>query len=166
MKQLLLLRHAKSSWASPDVEDIDRPLNKRGRRNAVQMGEWIAGNGWEPDHVLCSSSRRTRETWERAGLQGSPTFSDAVYLAEPEDLLWQIRDMEADRLLVIGHNPGMAVLAHQLANADPEHDRFLDFPTASLVVLEFDIESFSEVEPGAGQVKAFLTPHDLAETLE
>ena len=62
-RRLILTRHAKSAWDDPRLEDFDRPLNRRGLRAALELGEWLHSRGYEPDQVLCSSAQRTRETW-------------------------------------------------------------------------------------------------------
>lgn len=163
MKELILLRHAKSSWANPDIDDIDRPLNKRGKRGAKALGDWMRAHEGVPDQVLCSPARRTRETWEGLGLDSALAIKDCLYHADPDTMLRAIRDAEGNRVLLIGHNPGIAFLAHQLVETAPAHDRFGDYPTGALTHLSFDVASNADIEPGAGQVLHFLTPHDLVE---
>src|SRR6056297_125572 len=143
MKHLLLLRHAKSSWANPELADIDRPLNKRGKRGATAVGRWMRENGWIPDAALVSAARRTRETWERLELPGTPELRDDLYDAGPEALLTALRAARGDTVLLIGHNPGIGALAHRLDVAAPGHPRFEDYPTAGLAVLAFDIADWA-----------------------
>jgi len=161
MRQLLLLRHTKSSWANPEIDDFDRPLNKRGRRSAAALADWFAREAVAPDAVWCSAARRTRETWEALGLQSDVHLRDDLYLAEAQCLLRMIRDCAAGSLLVIGHNPGLGELAHRLGASSPDHTRWHDFPTGAMVDLRFDVDGFHDVEPRTGHVAQFLTPHDL-----
>ena len=161
MRQLLLLRHAKSSWASPEVDDFDRPLNKRGKRSAKAVGAWISAQGLVPEAVWCSAARRTRETWEGLGLPGEAVLREDLYHAEAGAILEILRTCAARSLMVIGHNPGLAELAHGLVAEAPAHPRFDDYPTAALLVARFEIDDFAALAPGTGSVAHFLTPHDL-----
>lgn len=148
MKTLMLLRHAKSSW-DPEVEDdIDRPLSKRGRADALRMGQEIYRRGWLPDQALLSPAERCCQTWElTAGSWNEeiPAHPMAeLYLATPEALLEVISHLSNDvkRLLVLGHNPGLHRLALRLAGED-SNQRALQrlrgkFPTASLAVLDIE----------------------------
>jgi phosphohistidine phosphatase len=161
MKQLMLLRHAKSSWDDPMMEDVDRPLNDRGRRAAHTMGAWIIAQDLMPEAIISSASVRTRETCDLLGLEPTPTFENGLYLSSPEMMLTHIHRARCDRLLVVAHNPGIAMLAHNLCQTPPMHRRFHDYPTAALTVLTFDIADFAEVRASRGLVQHFLTPHDV-----
>lgn len=163
MKHLILLRHAKSSWVNPELEDFDRPLNKRGKRSARALAKWFRESDWKPDQVLCSSARRTRETWEELDLAGTPELRDDLYHAGADRMLKALRHAEGKTVLLIGHNPGIAALAHVLVSTPPDHSRFDDFPTGSLLVADFDIKKFAKLAPGTGEVREFLTPHDLTD---
>lgn len=166
MKQLLLLRHAKSAW--PDgVPDHDRPLADRGRRDAPRMGAYMAETGLQPDFVLISSARRTQETWalvEPALAKPCPSrIVPSIYEAEPQAILTAIRGApeESERLLVIGHNPGFEDLARLLAptgDADAISRLGEKYPTAGLAVIALDIELWAEAAPGRGRLESFVTP--------
>ncbi len=162
MKHLILLRHAKSSWNNPEVADIDRPLNKRGKRAATDIGAWLKAEGWIPDEVLCSPARRTRETLERLHIGVAPSLRDGIYEAPPGALLSAVQGAVGSTVLMVGHNPGIGALAQILATAKPDHVRFDDYPTAATTVLRFELEAWRDIQPGSGEVLAFLTPHDLA----
>jgi phosphohistidine phosphatase len=164
MKHLLLLRHAKSSWANPELDDIDRPLNKRGKRASGDLAGWFRETGWAPDEVLCSAARRTRETCERLGLACEPTLRDDLYDAQTGDLLAAIQGAAGDTVLMVGHNPAIGALARLLAASPPDHARFPDYPTGALTILRFDLDDWARIQPGSGEVVTFLTPHDLAPT--
>src|SRR6187397_1050951 len=126
MKQLLLLRHAKSSWDDLDLHDFDRPLAERGLKAAQLMGRELAARDWLPELALVSSALRTRDTWRlmAAELPVHPrvAFAKALYAASAADILSQIRktDGPIGCLVVIGHNPGLEDLATQLAGPESE----------------------------------------------
>src|SRR5690348_15887008 len=121
MKQLLLLRHAKSSWDDPDLDDFDRPLVQRGLKAARLIGRELAARDWLPDQVMVSSALRTRDTWRlvAAELPAHPrvVFAEALYEGSAADILSKIRLAEPSSrcLVVIGHNPGLEDLANLLA---------------------------------------------------
>ena len=162
MKTLLLLRHAKSSWANPKIEDFDRPLNKRGKRAAADIGAWLRAEGWTPDEILCSAARRTRETCERMKTDCAPTLLEDIYEAPPGQLLAAVQGARGETVMMVGHNPGIGALAQYLARETPQHPRFGDYPTGALTILRFDLEDWADIQPGSGDVVTFLTPHDLA----
>src|SRR6187431_2275879 len=91
MKTLLLMRHAKSSWKDETLDDHDRPLNKRGKREAPQMGELLRDHQLVPDYILCSSARRARKTAESvafaAGFRGETRITSELYMATPTRIL-------------------------------------------------------------------------------
>ena len=120
-RRLILLRHAKSDW--PDVPDRDRPLAKRGRRDAPVIGRWLHDRGYQPQIVICSAARRTRQTWDLVApeLGGSPsvTFEPRAYAASAITLLYLVRELPTacHSALLIGHNPGVSELASNLLEA-------------------------------------------------
>src|ERR1700749_3755753 len=143
-RRLILLRHAKSDW--PDVPDQDRPLAKRGRRDAPVIGRWLRDQGYRPQLVICSAALRTRQTWDLVGaeLGGPPsvTFEPRAYAASALTLLYLVRELPAacSSALLIGHNPGVSELASNLiesAGDDTPGTPGLRFPTAAVAVLEF-----------------------------
>jgi phosphohistidine phosphatase len=118
-RRLILLRHAKSDW--PDVPDRDRPLAKRGRRDAPRIGRWLHEHGYQPDVVVVSAAARTRQTWDLVApeLGGSPAvhFEPRAYAASALTLLYLAQELPARyrTALLIGHNPGLSELATSLA---------------------------------------------------
>jgi phosphohistidine phosphatase len=178
MRQLLLLRHAKSSWDEPGLSDHARPLNARGRRAAVAMAHAMRGLDLAPDVVLVSSARRTLQTLEalrplEAGTLVEPM--DRLYLADWRTLLAVVQGVQvaARSLLLIGHNPGLHDLALALMGAagaaatgggGPSSQRLAEgYPTGALV--EFSIASpWRLLEPGGGRLVRFLAPRDLPAT--
>ena len=134
-RTLILMRHAKSSWADPALDDHDRPLNRRGRRSAAAIGQWLAAKGVAPDLALVSTALRTRQTFDGLGLGCAARLDSALYHAAPETLMSVLRPHAAvPCLLLMGHNPGLAHLAHRLVSRPPAHPRFLDFPTGAVLV--------------------------------
>lgn len=175
MRQLLLLRHAKSSWEGKTASDRDRPLNERGLRNAARMAREMHRLGLEPDMILVSPARRTMQTLEALEPWADLPLvepMETLYLADVPDLLGALHGVaETVRsVLVIGHNPGLHDLAVALAGL---RDRPLThgatgqekalaegFPTGALA--EFTIAgSWWELREGGGKLVRFLTPKTL-----
>lgn len=169
---LLLLRHAKSSWDTPDMEDFERPLAKRGIAAAPQIGRYIRREGLVPDLVLSSTSVRTRATLALALPEiGAPPpeihYEDGLYLASAGDILERVRGIgaKARRVLVVGHNPGMHGAALTLVGDGPRKalaSLAMKFPTAALAVFDFDLDRWSAVRPATGRLTHFVTPRELA----
>jgi phosphohistidine phosphatase len=169
MHQLLLLRHAKSSWDDASLPDRERSLNKRGRRAAAAMREAIRGLGLAPDVILVSPARRTRETLEALEpWDDTPLVEpvDALYLATAAQLFGVVRDQSETirSIMLIGHNPGMhefgVSLAGRTSLSDATNRLLAGFPTGALA--EFAIASpWRQLSAGGGQLVRFLTPRDL-----
>jgi len=181
MRQLLLLRHAKSSWDDPGLSDHARPLNARGRRAAAAMSGAMRELGLQPDLVLVSSSRRTLQTLEALTPFDDNALiepMDTLYLAPVSLLLEAVRKVpETVRsVLMIGHNPGLHELALELAGdaataggggqASVAAARLAEgFPTAALA--EFTIAApWRAVAAGGGRLVRFLLPRDLLGKVE
>jgi phosphohistidine phosphatase len=162
---LLLIRHAKSDWGDAALPDHDRPLNKRGRRDAPRMGRWIAAQGFAPEEVLCSDALRTRETLDLM----LPEWPEAprlahraeLYHATPEAMLRVLDQAEGERVALVGHNPGIGALATRLAREAPAHPRWADYPTCAVAALGFHAESWFGISEGRGKVLGFAVPADL-----
>ncbi len=145
-KVLILFRHAKAEHV-PGKADYDRELTARGRRDATAAGTWLQRNGLGPELVLCSTSTRTRQTWEQAVAGGAcgedVRYEDAIYNGSPEGVLQAVRESGggAQVVLVVGHNPTMATLASRLSEGTGSrdaHECLADgFPTSSLAVLRY-----------------------------
>ena len=170
-RALVLLRHAKSAW--PDVPDHERPLARRGQRDAPVMGHWLRAAGYVPDLVLCSSARRARETWElaQAELGAAPQvrFSDGVYEAAPADLIGLARETASSVrvLLIVGHNPAMEELALDLAGgegaaaAETLNRMQAKFPTAAVAVLTVT-GGWAGLGRKSARLTCFVTPREVA----
>ncbi|MGC3955945.1 MAG: histidine phosphatase family protein [Propionicimonas sp.] len=140
-KTLLVLRHAKSSWRTPDL-DIRRPLAERGIADARVAGGILAG--YDLDVVLCSSAVRARQTWENAEAGGAACqdvrYTEAIYHAWTDELLDEVRELpeEAPTALLIGHQPTLSDLVLTLAKpSDLTQEVAQRFPTAALSVLTY-----------------------------
>ena len=140
MKTLLVLRHAKSSWNDPELDDHARPLNKRGKRDGPRMGELMRKYGLMPDIVISSDAVRAQLTAdavaEAARYAGEILLDPRLYMASPADILSLLRTVRenAETVMIIGHNPGLEELVEQLTGERQ------DMPTAALahIVLEID----------------------------
>lgn len=165
--RLILMRHAKSDWDNPALDDFDRPLNPRGRKAATKIGKWLNTQNYTPDLVLCSEANRTRETCSRVlnelGKEPKVTFLHSLYLAAPESILQELARVQGTgTVMLVAHNPGIAILANALAEHAPAHPRFDDHPSGATGVFEFDCDDWASVSPGTGQVINFVVPRDLA----
>jgi phosphohistidine phosphatase len=161
-RRLVLLRHAKSSWADAGLADIDRPLSSRGRGAAALVGRYIRDHRIKPQLVLCSPAARTRQTLERLRLDPGVVVAveDELYGAGAPELLGRLRRIATTvgTVLLIGHNPGIHDLAVSLAR-DPSG--LGSFPTAALADLEILEGTWDQLGPGRAALHAFVLPRTL-----
>lgn len=172
MKTLLLLRHAKSSWDDPRLEDIDRPLAPRGIRAAPLIAAYLVSKRLRPDFVLSSPAARAHQTWSLVApsLGGEITVKElrGLYLAAPSRLLEAVRRAPdgAACVMLIGHNPGMEHLAVALSGPRSKPKALAKlkrkFPTAALAVIEFEAAAWAGVARGDGRLRRMVWPKDLA----
>lgn len=160
MKNLYLLRHAKSSWASPGMKDFDRPLNERGLADAPAMASRLKARGASIDRIVTSPALRTLTTARLVcatlGLDKGIIREDRqIYLAGSSRLMHVLSmlDEEVDSVLLVAHNPALTDLANDVARAGIDN-----LPTAGLVHVELPIEHWFEIGLGAGQVANFDYP--------
>jgi phosphohistidine phosphatase len=175
MRELLLLRHAKSSWDDAALADFDRPLAGRGREGAPAIGRLMARRGWIPDHAIVSPALRTRQTWDlvRAALPASrgagpaTLYDETIYEAPPEAILAAIRaaPRKSRRLLVVGHNPGLERLAILLAGPGSDAKALArlerKFPTAALARFAIEGADWRNLAGGGARLAGFVRPKDL-----
>jgi phosphohistidine phosphatase len=168
VRQLHLLRHAKSSWDDPALPDHDRPLSPRGRKAARRLARWLDAHEVRPQLVLCSPALRATQTLDRvlSGL-GSPevVLGQELYHASVHALLSRVRALPdaVGEAAVVGHNPGLADLCLLLARPGPDRDRVADnLPTGALATIELDTGSWSDIAPGCAELVRVVLPRELA----
>lgn len=169
MRTLLLLRHGKAAASDPGG-DHDRALTERGRAQGKAIGELLGRLGLEPELALVSDAKRTQETATLALAAARPDVrvEAGLYAASVETLLGAVRGVpdQSRRILVVGHNPGLAELARLLAGSgEPQAVIGLhqSFPTAALAVIEFDAGYWREVAAGTGTLTRFIVPDPSAD---
>lgn len=171
MLDIFLMRHAKSSWENSSLDDYHRPLNKRGKKAAPLMAEWMIDNGYsKPDLLLCSSARRCKDTYKLMRAEGlnpkQRIYMQSLYLASSAELVELIKasDKTARSLMIIGHNPGLHILAKALISSgkDGVSGAFGEkFPTAALVHIQFDVIDWTDVAPDKGTLYRYVTPKQI-----
>jgi len=173
-KRLFVLRHAKSSWDNPALDDHDRPLAPRGQRALEVMSAYLQTSGVEPQLVLCSSSRRTRDTLEGIAVGGEHLIEPALYSATCDQVLARLRELpdSVTSVMLIGHNPTLQMLVLRLSNhegsgpPDPRRDTVKHkFPTCALAALSFDC-AWGELGSGRARLEEFVTPKGFSGTAE
>lgn len=162
MKTLLILRHAKSTAKDSDIDDHERPLNKRGKREANRMGRFVRDEHLMPDLILSSSAKRCRKTADRflesSGYRGETRLSSDLYEANAERLRQLIAAVPpaTDRLLVIGHNPGLEELLESLTGI------YVPLSTAALAHVELSLETWQEFNSETqGKLQRTWQPREL-----
>jgi phosphohistidine phosphatase len=175
MRRLMLLRHAKSDRSAPGAPDRERQLEARGKETAPKIGAYMAKHGLVPDQALCSTARRTHDTWTlvaSAFAKAPPvTFEERVYDATADTILDIVREIDdaARSLLVVGHNPGLHDLAGMLiASGDVEaRERLREkFPTAGLAIIDFAYDNWRKLHKRAGRLDRFVTPRSLGGAID
>lgn len=162
LSHLLLMRHAKSSWADPNQRDHERPLNERGKRAATAVGQALHARGTAPDIIWSSDSTRTRETAMRL-IRSIPGAQQVCYFPEfyhgtPSDVFEVARregEPNCGSLMLLGHNPGWAEL-HGLFTS-----HYHDYPTAACTVLERKQIDGDWLSPESWKLKDFILPRAL-----
>ena len=165
-KHLFVLRHAKSSWDDPGLDDHDRPLAPRGRKAAAVMADYLRANSIHPALVLCSGARRTVETLAGIDVGGEHSIEAELYGASTSGLIERLQRVPEDveSVMLIGHNPAMQTLVLRLAAGDDASDLTEvqhKFPTAALATLTFE-GAWSELGPGRARLASFVRPKQLS----
>jgi len=162
LRELILLRHAKSDWKDDNLADIDRPLSERGRKNASKMGKWIQQQNLTPNLILTSPARRAQQTLKRICTEcGSETQTiDSLYEAEVDTLIQILASApEVERLMIIAHNPGIERLFNFLHKHTDEAETHL-FPTASLAHFVLP-DDWNKLNSGDGRLIEFIRPKEI-----
>ncbi len=159
MKTLLLMRHGKSSWKDKSLKDKQRPLKKRGVEDAKEIGKLLLENELVPQVILSSSALRARQTAEQVTetckYKGKISYLDEYYMAEPEIYLEKIKSLpdEIERVLVIGHNPGLEALLQMMDG------KIESLPTGSLAYLSLSLDAWANISlDTAGELVGFWLP--------
>jgi len=143
MKTLILMRHTKSSWKHAELPDAERPLNKRGEKDAPRMGKQMRDEGLMPQTIFSSSAVRCAKTAElvaeKLGYTDEVHYLDSLYLAEPNTYLDLLRNLsdDIDSVLIVGHNPGLEGLLQILTQ------RVESLPTGALAAISIPIRTWS-----------------------
>ena len=148
MKYILLLRHAKSSWKDVNLSDHDRPLNKRGKLTAPIMGQRLAKKKHQPELVISSTAKRALDTAyivsnEILFNKDNIEARSDLFHAWPHDIceVLSLCDKSINKLMLVGHNPGVTMFANQLLNSN----KFDNIPTAGLVTISIAINDWQEI---------------------
>ena len=160
MKTLTIIRHAKSSWKDLELKDFDRPLNKRGKRDAPLAGQRLRENSISPDLIVTSPAKRALTTAKlianEIGYSKKNLVSDQrVYMADVEDLIQILRkvDNSCKNVAIVGHNPDMTDLANELTGESIDN-----VPTCGVVHATLDIKSWQDLDEGKGKLVLFDYP--------
>ncbi|MDX1795723.1 MAG: histidine phosphatase family protein [Hydrogenovibrio sp.] len=165
LRELLIIRHAKSDWKE-EAPDIERPLSEKGKKAANRLGAWLNEKHLEPDYALVSPAQRAQQTFKRFKFEKEASTHktlDALYMATLEQLIAILAEIppEYNRVMLVGHNPGLEELAQylELENHCEECDTRL-FPTGSLAhfILPND---WQHLQPGSGRLVQFIKPKDI-----
>jgi phosphohistidine phosphatase len=156
------MRHAKSSWKEPDVTDHERPLKKRGKDDAHRMGKLLRSKKIVPEMIISSTAQRSRETAELLAesmkFKEAIIYSDALYMAEPSDILAEIAHHATKQktVMVIGHNPGSEALLQILTG------KVESLPTASIAYVTAKIDNWKDIKNSDSlKLKNLWRPKDL-----
>ncbi len=163
---LYIMRHAKSDWSGPQISDFDRPINKRGTRNAIRIGGWMNENNHTPQKIISSPALRAKETIELVAEQISKfnledlTYEDELYLAGFTQLIEFINTYKdkVQSLMLVGHNPGIENLVNYLC--DKSGDKETIVTTANLFIFKFSSDSFNTAVDTIELVEA-IKPREL-----
>lgn len=165
---LWLLRHAKSSWYDPGLEDRDRPLAPRGEQGADRMRDYFVAEGIRPALVLCSSALRTRQTLARVLSAFEPELEvrieASLYTFDADPLLARLRVIPegVSSVMLIGHNPAIQELAVMLAARGERLDQLAQkYPTGALAEIELPAGSWPEIGKTPGELTRFVVPREL-----
>jgi phosphohistidine phosphatase len=160
MKNLIVIRHAKSSWDDPALADIDRPLNKRGKRDAPLMGGILKFRELAPDRIISSPAKRARKTAKliAAGVgcdAGTIDVRERIYMQGVPALIELVQELDDawKRVYLVGHNPDLTELVNRLAGEGIDN-----IPTCGVASIEFEVDSWAHVMAGAGRLAFFDYP--------
>jgi phosphohistidine phosphatase len=152
MKRLTLIRHARASWGSAALDDIDRPLNLRGEKEAPMMGRRLSRHSLKPEQIVASPATRATSTATLIAREIGLPLHDVVlhrriYEAEMPDLLRVVQQLDNrfTHVILLGHNPGISELSAALTGLAVQ-----SMHTCGVFAIDFEVEKWAEVEPGSG----------------
>ena len=162
-KKLTLIRHAKSSWDDGELDDIERPLTRRGEKDAARIGQWLKEQHWRPNAFWTSNALRAMMTAKIIASTAKLSLSSLnkkkkLYLADASELLGVINTLDdrIDHLALVGHNPGMLDLINALTG-----EMIDSLPTCAVYIIEFPCRTWQEVTTGSGMTQVKITPKKL-----
>lgn len=162
-KILFLVRHAKSSWDEPGLDDKDRPLNRRGKEEAPRMGKHLTGYKIQPEFITSSPAMRALKTAEKIakelGFKKSDVLVDErIYTFDGGDLAEVVKELDDkyDTVMLVGHNPAITAFANELTGADIDN-----IPTCGVALIEFDARKWKDAAKGGGSLVEFDYPKKL-----
>ncbi len=162
MKTLLLMRHAKSDWSDENEKDFDRPLKKRGKKDAPRMAELLKEEKLVPEKILCSAAKRTRQTaelmLEKLDKDIHADFLESLYMAEPKAYFDALRGLSDDvkKVMVIGHNPGLEGLLQIMTK------KVETLPTATIAQIKLPIKHWKDLEGTVeGELESVWRPREV-----
>jgi len=160
MKKLIIVRHAKSSWDFPELSDYDRPLNRRGKKNAPEMGRRLASRGILPDMIISSPAKRAAATAKRIAMEIGYSIKDIkkeplFYHGSMNDIIKVVKSSsnKISTLMIFGHNPDLTSVTNSLTGSD-----IYNIPTCGIAEIDFDISAWNEIEKNIGTLVNFDYP--------
>ena len=159
VKEILLLRHAKSDWHADYSNDHDRPLSKRGVKAAKMIGRLLTVSGQVPEIIISSSAIRAKGTAQLAASEGNwdveHVVNETLYHAGTDELLCKIQEVceSFNRIMIVGHEPTISAATSRLISGG-----LFRFPTAAIARIDFDTDSWQDISSGNGQLIWFFPP--------
>jgi phosphohistidine phosphatase len=159
MKMIYLIRHAKSDWNNPSLDDIDRGLSKRGKKSIPIMAIALKEKNIKPDLILSSPAKRAKLTIKKLlkelGLKDEIIYEDSLYMADPDTILSIINEIndKANSIFIVGHNPGLTEFANLIDNKT-----IGNIPTLGIIALKYKIKKWKECKYHKSRVEFFIYP--------
>ncbi|MDV6237408.1 histidine phosphatase family protein [Leptospira ellisii] len=168
LKQIHLIRHAKSDWESEFRSDHERPLSERGKRNAKSLRKYLEKIEFKCDLFLVSDSKRTSDTYRiinrKGNLSNDEILSEELYESDAEEILTKLRnsDSKHETIALLGHNPGLEEIANRLIRGKDDSSHlesvFFKFPTSGFLSIQSEISSWNELGSVPGKIIRFWIP--------
>ncbi len=159
IKNIYLIRHAKSDWSDGSLSDFERGLSKRGYKDLKAIGSYMALANIKPDYIMSSASLRTQITTEglveKISYDGSVQYMDELYLTRPEMILnvLSLQEDKYDSIFLVGHNPSISELANTL-----QSENISKFPTLGVLSIKLNIDSWKSISDAKGELEFFVFP--------